>query len=354
MTRTENEVAEQVERAADRLSRRRAGVVLGAGTPGRFHVASRGVTGRADSDSDSDSEAGAGAGAPNAHTLFEIGSITKVFTALLLADGVVRGQWRLDSPVRELLPASVTLPSRDGVEITLMHLATHTSGLPRSPSRLGLRENIAYLRRGTDPYAGLRAADVLDGLHGTRLRHRPGTGTPRYSNLGFGLLGIALSAATGADFGTLVWQRICGPLAMADTVTDDQMTAGHRERMAAGHRTRRRGAEQWPLTGIPGAGALRSTAADMERFLAAQLDPATTELDEAIRLCQSPAPGGPEQMGLGWHFAGPGTLWHNGGTGGFRSIIVVDRRQRLGAVALVNQTRGADLQTFRLLRDLRS
>ncbi|HBD22192.1 MAG TPA: hypothetical protein DC059_06325, partial [Dietzia sp.] len=107
-------IAGQVERATDRLSRRRVGVVMAAGPPGGVHTAARGDTGRG--------------ATPDAHTLFEIGSVTKVFTALLLADGVVRGQWRLDTPVRDLLPTGTDLPGGDDDPITLQHLATHTSG----------------------------------------------------------------------------------------------------------------------------------------------------------------------------------------------------------------------------------
>ncbi|WP_188065030.1 serine hydrolase [Dietzia sp. ANT_WB102] len=340
MTGGEQDIVGQVERAVDRLAHRRVGVVMAAGPPGRVHTASRGDTGRDET--------------PDARTLFEIGSITKVFTALLLADGVVRGQWRLDTPVRDLLPAGTDLPGRGGDPITLQQLATHTSGLPRSPGRLGLRENLAYLRTGADPYADLTERVVLSGLRDVRPRRRPGQGTPKYSNLGFGLLGIAMTSATGADFGELARDRICGPLGMPDTVTEDLMTDDQRRRTALGHRSRRRGAEPWPLRGIPGAGALRSTASDMARFLAAHLDPSTTALEDAVRLTQATPPSGPGRMGLGWHRAGEGTLWHNGGTGGFRAIAVVDQLGGSLAVTLVNQTRGADLPTFRLIRGISS
>ncbi|WP_317812774.1 serine hydrolase domain-containing protein [Rhodococcus sp. IEGM 1408] len=325
-----------VERAADRLARRRVGMVLGGGRSGGVHVTARGDTGRG--------------AAPDARTLFEIGSVTKTFTALLLADGVLRGQWALDTPVRDLLPAGVGVPSRDGVQITLQHLATHTSGLPRTPGRLGIRENVAYLRTGADPYAGLSQDDVLRALPGAKLSRVPGSGKPKYSNLGFGLLGTALTTATGLDYGSLVRDRICVPLGMTDTVVDDQMTTDQRQRMAVGHRRRRRTAEPWPLPGIPGAGALRSTATDMLRFLAAQVDPPDTGLGEAVRLTHATPPGGPGEMGLGWHRAGPRTLWHNGGTGGFRSIAIVTPDSRVVTLALVNQTRGADLTAFRLMR----
>lgn len=329
---------ELVEGAAARLARRRVGLVIGSRQSGDVLVTSRGDDGRGK--------------VPDDHTLFEIGSVTKTFTALLLADGVIQGDWKLDTPVRELLPAGVEVPSRDGVQVTLQHLATHTSGLPRSPVRLGLRENVAYLRRGADPYAGLSEWDVVNSLRDVRLRRVPGYGRPRYSNLGFGLLGTAMTTATGLDYGSLVRDRVCAPLGMVDTVVDGQMTDDQCRRMAMGFRNRRRSAEPWPLVGIAGAGALRSTAADMMRYLEAQVEQPGGSLGDAIRLTHATPPGGPEDKGLGWHRAGSHTLWHNGGTGGFRSIVIVRPDSGVAILALVNQTRGADLTAFRLLRQL--
>lgn len=332
------EGARLIEETADRLASRRVGLLLAGGRPDTMHMAFRGVAGDGS--------------APHAHTLFEIGSVTKTFTALLLADGVERGLWRLDTPVAELLPGKTVVPSGDGVQITLQHLATHTSGLPRSPSRLGVRENIAYLRTGADPYEGLTETEVLEGLGNARLSCAPGRGKPRYSNLGFGLLGIAMTTFTGVDYGSLVRSRICEPLGLRDTVVDGQMTPEQRHRMATGHRSRRRTAEPWPLPGIAGAGALRSTAADMRVFLAAQVDPGGTPLERAIRLTHTTPPDGPAEKGLGWHRAGDDLLWHNGGTGGFRSIAIVAPQAGVVTFALINQNRGADLTAFRLTRRL--
>ena len=333
-----NDRAALVARATARLARRRVGLVLGGGPHGEVSISTGGDDGHG--------------GVPGERTLFEIGSITKTFTALLLADGVIRGDWSLDTPVRELLPAGAQVPVRDGVETTLRHLATHTSGLPRSPVRLGLRENIAYQRTGADPYAALTEDDVLRSLGDTRLKRVPGDGGPAYSNLGFGILGTAMTTATGLDYGTLVRDRVGGPLGLVDTVVDAHMTADQRRRMAVGFRSRRRPADPWPLAGFAGAGALRSTASDMVRFLSAQVDPGSTGLGDAIRLTHATPRGGPEKMGLGWHRAGDRTLWHNGGTGGFRSVVLVSPATGTVVLALVNQNRGADLTAFRLMRRL--
>lgn len=330
-----SDLVDAVEQTAAQLSRRRVGVAVAARRAGQTHIAGGGV--------------GAGP-APGPDTLFEIGSITKVFTATLLADGITRGTWELGTPVQDLLPSDLTVPTRDGVAITLQHLATHTSGLPRSPVPLGLRENLAFLRHGTDPFRRLTEADVLATLQATRLRRTPGTGRVSYSNFGFGLLGTALAHASGLSFGELVRQRIAEPLGLRDTIVEADMTADQRRRMAAGHAGRRRSVEPWPLAGIPGAGALRSSAEDLLIFLAAQLAPGDTALAAAIRLTHRTPPAGPSSMGLGWHRAARGALWHNGGTGGFRTIIAM--RGRAAVAVLSSQSSGVEVPAFRLLKSL--
>src|SRR5699024_1497188 len=181
---------DSVQQTARRIGARRRGVIVGALRRGESVTAAVGDSGSA---------------APlDSHTLVEIGSITKVFTALLLADGVVRGDWQLRTPVRALLPAAAEVPSRDGAEVTLQHLVTHTSGLVRSPIPFGLRENVAYLRHGTDPYGDFTGEDLLTALAAARLRRKPGTGGVKYSNFGFGVLGHALAHALGQDYGDAV------------------------------------------------------------------------------------------------------------------------------------------------------
>ena len=148
---------------------------------------------------------------PDAHTIFEIGSLTKVFTATLLALLSEEGRLALDDPLQRYLPPGVELPVR-GRPITLADLATHTSGLPRLPHRFFLRS----LRHRRNPYAWFTVDDLHAGLPSTRLRREPG-GRSRYSNLGYGLLGHALAACAGSSYEQLVQERICRPLALADT-----------------------------------------------------------------------------------------------------------------------------------------
>ena len=324
-------------------------MVVGVSRGGESVTAAAGTRGdRADAASAAESVGRVAA--PDARTLVEIGSITKVFTALLLADGAVRGDWELRTPLRELLPPTAVVPTRGGREVTLQHLVTHTSGLVRSPFRFGLRENLAFLRHGHDPYAGFTGEDLLAALATTRLRRTPGTGGVAYSNFGFGVLGHALARALGQDYGDAVRERICEPLGLVDTVTEWQLTGEQRQRSAQGHRSRTRTAEPWPLEGLPGAGALRSTATDVLAFLHAQLEPEATPLAEAIRLTHRTPAAGPASMGLGWHRAGRQMLWHNGGTGGFRTIAAFRPEEGTAVTVLVNQSAGADLTALRLLK----
>lgn len=322
---------------ADRLSRRHVGVAAGVVD---LHTGQEAVEVR-----------GSGIGPDS---LFEIGSITKTITALTLAVLAEAGTVQPTTPLRELLPSDVSVPSRDGTEITLEHLARHTSGLPRSPYSLWHDIKVVEFQRG-NPYAMDEAA-VLAALTGVRLRNRPGTGHGRYSNFGAGLLGIALRRATGAaDFQSLVTEAVLAPLEMTDTVV---IAAGDQAaRWVQGHGWRRRPVDGWYLEGLAGAGALRSSAYDMLRYLRAQLEPARTPLAAAIaRTRILTEPSRRLTIGLGWirtRIPAGDLWWHNGGTGGFRSFAGFCPQRRRGAVVLVNDRRGPDRAGIELLGGVR-
>lgn len=320
----------------ERGVRRRAGLVIGVLRDGATSVRGRSADG----------------GALDGQSMFEIGSITKTFTSLLLADGVVRGEWSLATPVRDLLPAGSSVPSGAGVEITLEHLATHTSGLPNAP--VPLVAGSLEMLRGRDPYAGLTADGLLDALAAAKLKRTPGTGAVHYSNLGVGVLGLALAHTAGCPYADLVAERICRPLGLVDTATDGQLSVVQRSRTVPGHRGRGKQAAAWPLDGMPAAGALRSTADDMLRYLSAQLNPDDTELAEAIRLTHVLRDDPKLTVGLGWmRVDKPHRLWwHNGGTGGYRSFAGFRPDRHDAAVVLSNQSRSVDLIALRVLRSL--
>jgi serine-type D-Ala-D-Ala carboxypeptidase/endopeptidase len=291
-------------------------------------------------------------GPPDAGTLFEIGSITKVFTGLLLADLAANDVVGLDDPLGRYLPTSISVPSFQGREITLADLASHAAGLPRNPKGM-LR---SWLRDRRNPFASLTDEDVQQGLARTRLRRRPGE-RARYSNLGAGLLGQALATAAGQPYERLVAERVCRPLGMADTVVDP--TGDQAPRLAVGHTRRGRPVPPFQIPALPGAGALRSTAADMLRFLEANLDPAGTPLAAELERIQRPRVrmGRGIEMGLGWLIVrspepnGP-LLWHNGGTSGFRSFAAVLRHRGTGVVVLSNSARSVDRLGLRLVKAL--
>jgi len=283
-----------------------------------------------------------------ADTIFEIGSVTKVFTATLLAAMVEDGLVALDDPVQRHLPPGVELPVR-WRPITLADLASHTAGLPRLPHGFILRS----MRHRRNPYSWLTVDDLHAGLPSTRLRREPG-GPPRYSNLGYGLLGHVLAVRAGRGYEQLVQERICRPLELEDTHV--AVPAAARERCAQGHSRRGRPVPRWDLPVLAGAGALRSTVADLLRFLRLQLGEGEPALGRAAALTHAPRARHRRGLavGLGWtRLPLLGTehelLFHNGGTGGFRSFAGFVPATRSAVVVLSNSARSVDALGFRIL-----
>jgi len=339
--RLEQAVRDAVERAG-----RRPGLLVAGATDGtETAVAAAGPVPRPE--------------CPPERVVFEIGSVTKVFTALLLAIAVQRGEARLDDPVSEHLPDGSRVPRRGDAEITLLHLATHTSGLPRLPPGLLWHA----LRHRDDPYAALTPAGVLAALGSTRPRRAPGDRF-RYSNFGAGVLGLALAQTAGVDYETLVRDRITRPLGMTDTVIT--LDSAQSSRLAPGTRRGGRQAGLWTIPGLAGAGALRSTVADLFTFLRAQLGllppHVPAELAAAIPTTHAERSRGGRltpamRVGLGWMLLpiGRGKLdmvWHNGGTGGYRSFVGWTPATHAAAVVLSSNTRGVDQLGSRVLLDL--
>jgi D-alanyl-D-alanine-carboxypeptidase/D-alanyl-D-alanine-endopeptidase len=273
----------------------------------------------------------------NGDTIFEIGSETKVFTALLLADMVQRGEVALDDPVAKYLPASVKMPQRNGRSITLVDLATHTSGLPRLPQNLSPRDP-------GNPYADYSVEQLYQFLSGYQLTRDIGS-QYEYSNLGGGLLGHVLALRAGMSYEALVESRICAPLGMSSTRIT--LTPEMKARLAKGHDAAMEPAENWDLPTLSGAGALRSTANDMLTFTAANLGYTKTSLAPALAAMfkvRRPTGQGGLEIALGWHILsanGKEIVWHNGGTGGYRSFMGFDPQAGIGVVLLSNASTAA-------------
>jgi CubicO group peptidase (beta-lactamase class C family) len=282
-------------------------------------------------------------------SVFEIGSITKVFTTLLLADMVARGEASLDEPVAKLLPEHVRVPQRGGRQITLLDLATHTSGLPR------LMTNISPADP-KNPYADYTVDKLYAFLSGLELSRDIGAEF-EYSNAGVGLLGHALTRRAGSDFETLVRERILTPLGMQNTGI--RATAAMQPHMVRGHGAAHQPVPGWDIGAIPGAGALRSTMRDMLLFAKANLGPPLTPLQKAMQqthIERRPTSRAESRVGLGWLIRtladGRRVAWHNGGTGGFRTWIGLDTDRRVAAVVLTNSVHGADDLGLQLVTDL--
>jgi serine-type D-Ala-D-Ala carboxypeptidase/endopeptidase len=261
-------------------------------------------------------------------TIFEIGSISKVFTSLLLADMVNHKEVALDDPAAKYLPEHVKLPERSGKSITLLDLATHSSGLPRLPSNLKPKDP-------GNPYAGYGVDDLYQFLSGYTLPRDPGSEV-EYSNLGGGLLGHLLAYRAGTDYESLIRSRITEPLGMPDTGIT--LSSSMKQRIATGHNALLAPVSYWDFTTLAGAGALRSSANDILTFMEAFLGYKESALASAMKaMLEVRRPVGKTkfEIGLGWHIFGDG-VWHNGGTGGFRSFIGYDPKSRIGVVALSN------------------
>lgn len=268
--------------------------------------------------------------APDGTTLYEIGSVSKVFTGLLLADAVTRGVCKLDDPVQSLLPDGVTMQKWEETPVLLWHLSTHTSGMPRLPDMKGSDP--------ADPYAHFDEARIFKSMEKTRIRWEPGS-KYEYSNFAVGLLGHLLAKKQGfASFEALLKERVTTPLAMQDTTV--VLTDAQQARMAPPCNADGEPEHMWDLAVLAGAGGIRSSIADMLKFAKAQLAPSEARA-KAVELSQQKHHDGANgiAMGLGWHFARDGkTIWHNGGTGGYHAYLAVVPDKRFAVCVLSNTT----------------
>ena len=271
---------------------------------------------------------------PDGDTIYEFGSATKVLTGILLADAVVRGQVKLDQPAGELLPAGVKMPAKGDRAITLQDLSTHVSGLPTIPDNMKFGDP-------DNPYADYREKDLYAFLNNHKLARPPGTKS-EYSNLGQGLLGHLLSLQAKSTYEDLVRNRIAMPLKMSSTkiIIDKESQS----RFAPGHVSDGQPAARWDLPVLAGAGGVRTTVNDMLLFAAANLAPPKGKLGEAIEMAwtihQKPIKKGEAALGLGWHLTPDGTRWHNGQTGGYHSMILINRKTKSSVILMTNTSTG--------------
>ena len=280
---------------------------------------------------------------PDGKTVYEIGSITKVFTGILLADAVQRGHVRLDDPLQKHLPADCTAPTYAKAPIRLRHLTSHSSALPRMPPNFAPADP-------NDPYVDYSAALLYEGLGAIRLERKPGNRFV-YSNLGAGLLGQVLTDHQKlASYEALLRERVCGPLGLDDTRIT--LTESMRRRLAPPYNDARQRRHSWNFAALAGAGAIRSSVDDLLRFVAANLEPGdlkgpAAHLPDALARARKPVYtpsflrklGNEPTIGCGW-FLDPKRhlIWHNGATGGYRAYLRIDTEAKSAVVVLANST----------------
>jgi CubicO group peptidase (beta-lactamase class C family) len=233
----------------------------------------------------------------NGDTVFDIGSITKVFTALLLADMARRGEVKIDDPAAKYSDKKkVKLPERGGKQITLADLATHTSGLPLRPTNLVSKDP-------NDKYRGYTVDLMYECLSSFILPRDIGT-KYEYSNLGYGLLGHVLEKRLGSTYADVVESRITQPLEMKDTRID--LTPAMKSRMAAGYNNELTPIQtEWHFGALQSAGAFSSTASDLLKFLGAVLGYKRSPLLPAMKsMLDVRRPGGMQpstEIALAWN-----------------------------------------------------
>ncbi|WP_139191006.1 serine hydrolase domain-containing protein [Actinokineospora iranica] len=262
-------------------------------------------------------------------TSFELGSLTKTCTTLLLANMATRGEVGYHDPIAEHLPLTARPREQAAGRITLLDLATHTSGLPKLPGNFYRRALPHWL---TDPYAHYHLDDLFEATARLRPRRPPGTGV-RYSTFGVGLLGQLLAAAAGRDYRGLVTERVLDPLGLSgSTLEPTTATAtAHRRGKARPH---------WHFDALAPAGAWCATPNDLLRYLTANIEPTGSPLADAITAAQLPRHrNGTVENCLGWSrraMRGHILLWHTGATSGSLCFVGFSPTAGAGVALLAN------------------
>lgn len=269
---------------------------------------------------------------PDGNTIYEIGSITKVFTSLVLADMSIKHQLNLIDPISKFLPKTVKIPVRNGKEISLLSLSTHRSGMPRFPYNVDPK-NLEQ------PYADY----TVDKLYEYVSHFEPLFDIDtkwRYSNVAYGLLGNILTLTAKKDFETLITEEICKPLNLNNTVIS--LTAKQKSNLATGHAETGTAVGLTDLGAIGPGGSIRSTANDLLTFAEANLGLIKTNLSPAIELThvlQAKKDGNDTYTTMGWTLVsddGKNLLFKDGGMPGYCTFLGIDKKNRIGVVVLSN------------------
>jgi D-alanyl-D-alanine-carboxypeptidase/D-alanyl-D-alanine-endopeptidase len=229
---------------------------------------------------------------PDGDTIYEIGSVSKAFTGVLLADLVLCGRVKLEDPLQKYLPATAKTDLKNPTNITFEQLATHTSGLPRLPDNMKPADL-------ANPYADYTLQQMYSFLKEHKLRRGPGE--YEYSNFGMGLLGMLLARRETMSYEELLVTRIAKPCGMTDTGIS--LSKKQRAQLAPPYDAALQATKNWDIPALAGAGAIRSTTNDMLKFIEANLADDDKPLTKAFRLSHVKRHAMPDGLaiGLGWH-----------------------------------------------------
>ena len=297
-----------------------------------------------------------GAAVPSASTVFQIASVSKLFTASLLQLLCDEGVVKMDATLGELIGDSIAL-SPAAREVTLKQLVTHTSGFPSIPkplevaaTRLVAKENLMQ-----NPYGHLGPEYIFDYLKTTEDKREPGKF--EYSNFGMGLLGHVLEIVTKRDFESLVTEKLLVPLDMRDTAIS--LTPKMKMHLAQGYTGAGEPSPLWTFRALAGAGAFNSDAEDMMRFIRANIEEGSV-MSRTFKKMHIPQFGG--DTGVGWmqptfidRFVGnQSVVWHNGMVGGYASYVSIDTKAKTGIVILSNKAVDVTMLGMMLTRQVRT
>jgi CubicO group peptidase (beta-lactamase class C family) len=275
---------------------------------------------------------------PDAHTFFEIGSITKTFTATAIMEWLNEKGLSLDSQIQPFLPTDIPVLSKEGVAITFKQLLVHSSGLAYFPSNINLKGNIA------NALAAYTETNLFDFLKNGKLNNVPGT-TYEYSNTAFGLAGTILARENKMTYGEYIQEKVCTPLGL--TGTKATLSPAEKERLSKAYKSGKP-TDFWESIGaLDGAGVIKSTTSDLIKYGVACINPPQNELGKAMRATQEPTFKDAKNLGegidqcLAWLKINPKdgsapVFFHNGGTGGFNTNIFVDKTNNLVVVVCYN------------------
>lgn len=284
----------------------------------------------------------------SANAIFEVASLTKTFTGLLLCELASKGEVSLNDRAVDFLPEALFFTDAGWKEIQLGHLASHTSGLPRLSPDWNQDEQFD----SKDPYSHVGEEELLYSISITPLHATPGE-TYHYSNFGFGVLGYILGRVDGRGFESVLSERVLRPLGMDDTaisLSKDQVS-----RFLPGHHGHRYEVPHWNFAFMAGAGGLRSTIGDVSRYVRANLFPSRTPLEGAFQMQRSPRArvnaedwfvGEDEHISLDWRLSSRGGrdyVWHNGSSAGFGAFACFVPKSKVGVVLLANSSRADTL-----------